>query len=232
MPSSSSPPSQRRRWISGIIIALLVAGLVYLYFRSDFDLERLTNRIAEFNPILVFALMATLPVCGFSVAVVYLVAGIKFGPVLGGVAVAGATAVHLLATHWICQTVLRAPLQRFLKRRKHELPHVPEGENASVAAMAALIPGLPYFARNYLLALTDVPLRVYFWVCLPIYVIRSYIVILLGDLGTDMSSKTFWILVSVYVLKLSICGYLLWRIRRRFKLSGHPRRQRARTAAN
>ncbi|MEO7598342.1 MAG: VTT domain-containing protein [Opitutus sp.] len=227
MPHSELTRSRRRRWLSGVLIALVAAGLVLLYFKSDFDLQRLTHRIAEFNPVIVFALMATLPVGGFSVAVVYLVAGIKFGPVLGGVAVAGATAVHLLATHWICQTVLRAPLQRFLKRRKHELPHVPEGENVSVAAMAALVPGLPYFARNYLLALTDVPLRVYFWVCLPIYVIRSYLVILLGDLGTDLNAKTFSILATVYFLKLSICGYLLWRIRRRFKLASAAKHQTA-----
>lgn len=224
MPQTESARTQRRRWITGVIVALIAAALVVLYLKSDFDLERLTNRIAEFNPIIVFILMATLPVGGFSVAVVYLVAGIKFGPVLGGVAVAGATAVHLLATHWICQTVLRAPLQRFLKRRKHELPHVPEGENASVAAMAALVPGLPYFSRNYLLALTDVPLRVYFWVCLPIYVIRSYLVILLGDLGTDLNPKTFSILATVYVIKLSICAYLLWRIRKRFKLAKGSKR--------
>jgi uncharacterized membrane protein YdjX (TVP38/TMEM64 family) len=135
------------------------------------------------------------------------------------VAVAGATAVHLILSHWICRTVLRGPLQRLLKRRNHSLPHAPEGEHASVAAMAALVPALPYFSRNYLLALTDIPLRVYFWVCLPIYVVRSYIVILLGDIGMDVSRRTLAILIGVYVLKLSICGYLLWRIRRRIKVN-------------
>jgi uncharacterized membrane protein YdjX (TVP38/TMEM64 family) len=217
-PAESSSKKKYQKWWSLLGIALLATVVVVLYLRSDLDLNDLTQRIAAFNGALVFALMALLPVAGFSVAVVYLVAGIKFGPILGGVAVAGATALHLLLTHWICQTVLRGPLQRMLERRHHRLPHVPEGENISVAAMAALIPGLPYFARNYLLALTDVPLRVYFWVCLPIYVVRSYIVILLGDLGTDVNRRTFIILVAVYVVKLSICGYLLWRIRRRFKL--------------
>jgi uncharacterized membrane protein YdjX (TVP38/TMEM64 family) len=114
-------------------------------------------------------------------------------------------------------------LQRFLKRRNHSLPHAPDGEHVSVAAMAALVPGLPYFARNYLLALTDVPLRVYFWVCLPIYLIRSYMVILLGDIGADVNRRTLTILVGVYVLKLSICGYLLWRIRRRIKQKARAR---------
>jgi len=124
----------------------------------------------------------------------------------------------LLATHWICQTVLREPLQRYLAKRNHRLPHVPEGEDVSVAAMAALVPGLPYFARNYLLALTDVPLRVYFWVCLPIYVVRSFVAIMLGDLGTEPDRGTLVLLVAVYAVKLSICAYLIWRIRRRIRL--------------
>ena len=209
--------STRQRWLTGIALVLGAALLVVLYSRSEVDLEQISHRVAEFNTAIVLLLMGTLPVVGFSVGLVYLVAGIKFGPVLGGVAVAGVTAFHLLASHWICRTVLREPLQRFLKKRNHSLPHAPAGEHASVAAMAALVPGLPYFARNYLLALTDVPLRVYFWVCLPIYVIRSYIVILLGDIGLHVSGKTLAILVGVYVLKLSICGYLLWRIRRRMK---------------
>lgn len=214
--------SLRRRW--PVVIALLVGAalLVNLYLRSDIELEQISRRIAAFNPFIVFILMATLPVGGFSIGLVYLVAGMKFGPVLGGVAVAGATAVHLILSHWICRTVLRGPLQRFLKRRNHSLPHAPEGEHASVAAMAALVPALPYFSRNYLLALTDIPLRVYFWVCLPIYVIRSYIVILLGDIGMDVSRRTLAILIGVYILKLSICGYLLWRIRRRIKDNTKP----------
>ena len=215
-----------KRWWLGFVLLLAAAVIIVVYVQSDFELERITQWIAGFNPVIVFLLMATLPVAGFSVAVIYLVAGIKFGPVLGGVAVAGATAVHLLVTHWICQSVLRGPLQRLLKRRNHSLPHVPEGEDVSVAAMAALVPGLPYFARNYLLALTDVPLRVYFWVCLPIYVARSYIVILLGDLGTDMNRHDLMILGAVYVVKLSICGYLLWRIRRRFKLASASKQPR------
>ena len=217
MPSRPSSPPSRLRWWPVVLLGLGVTALVWLYVRSDFDLERLVETIAGWNALAVFVLIALLPVTGFSVAVTYLVAGIKFGPVLGGVAVAGATAVHLLLTYWISRTFLRAPLQRFLARRKHALPHVPEGENASVAAMAALVPGLPYFARNYLLALTDMPLRIYFWVCLPIYVARSYLVILVGDLGLDLNRRSLTILGVAYGVKLAICGWLLWRIRRRIK---------------
>ncbi len=203
------------RWSLLAIAIVVVAAVAALWIRGDFDWREITARIAAFDAVAVFALMATLPIVGFSVSVTYLVAGLKFGPVLGGVAVAGATAVHLLATYWICQTMLRGPIERMLKRRGHALPHVPKGENVSVAAMAVLVPGLPYVARNLLLALTDVPLRVYFWVCLPLYVARSYVTILLGDLGMEPDRRTFMILALVYVLKLSVCAYLIWRIRRR-----------------
>jgi Uncharacterized conserved protein len=207
--------SKTWRWGVPVLALIAVAVVAILWIRGDVDWRGITTRIAEFDATAVFALMATLPIVGFSVSVTYLVAGLKFGPVMGGVAVAGATAVHLLATYWICQTILRGRIERMLRRRGHALPHVPEGENVSVAAMAVLVPGLPYVARNLLLALTDVPLRVYFWVCLPLYVARSYVTILLGDLGMEPDRKTFAILAAVYVVKLSVCAYLIWRIRRR-----------------
>lgn len=210
-------PFRFRRWLTWLLVAAAIATAAWWWWRSDYTLQSITATIASFNALVVFVLMAILPVVGFSVSVVYIVAGVKFGPILGGAAVAGATAAHLVLTHWICRSVLRERLQRFLARRNHHLPHVPAGENGSIAAMAALVPGLPYFARNYLLALTDVPLRTYFWICLPIYVARSYVAILLGDFGGEPDRETLLLLGAVYAVKLSICAYLLWRIRRRFK---------------
>lgn len=211
--------SKWRRWSLGgaVVAAAGLATVAWLW--GDFEWRDMVRTIAGFNPVAVFFLMAMLPIGGFSITVVYLVAGAKFGPVLGGVAVAGATAIHLMASFWISRSVLRDPLQRFLERRGHRLPHVPEGENVSAAAMAVLIPGPPYFARNYLLALTDVPFRIYFLVCLPLYVARSYVTILIGDLGTDPNGETLLILVGIFLLKLSICAYLIWRIRRRLRQS-------------
>lgn len=219
----ADPKDNRSRWWIGGGLLLVAVALVVVWIRTDASLKEITEAIAGLNPALVFLLMALLPIGGFSIGVVYVVAGIKFGPVLGGVAVAAATAVHLVATHWICRSILRAPLERFIQRRGHKLPHIPEGEDISVATMAALIPGPPYFARNILLALSGIRLRLYFWVCLPIYVIRSYVAILIGDLGTDLNARSISVLASVYAVKLGICAYLIWRLRKRFKLEKEHR---------
>jgi uncharacterized membrane protein YdjX (TVP38/TMEM64 family) len=83
--------------------------------------------------------------------------------------------------------------------------------------MASLVPGIPYFARNYLLALSGVPLWTYFWICLPIYVARSYLTIFLGDLSSDPDGQKLFLIVAVYALKLGICAYLIRRLRQRYK---------------
>ncbi|MEO7414899.1 MAG: VTT domain-containing protein [Opitutaceae bacterium] len=200
-----------------MIGAAVVALAIWAISTTGFDWARLQQSIASLNGPLVFALMATLPVAGFSIGIVYLVAGVKFGPVLGGVAVAGATAIHLLLTHWVSRSFLREPLLRLLARKKHHLPEIPPGENAAISVMAALVPGVPYFARNYLLALSGVPLRTYFWICLPIYVARSYVTIFLGDLSSDPSRRGLIVLVAVYAVKLGVCAFLIARLRRRYQ---------------
>ena len=219
---SARPPHRSSRWILVGLIALLV-GVAAAWIRSGATLTGITASIAGLNGFLVFLLMAILPIGGFSVSVVYVVAGIKFGAVGGGVAVAGATAIHLLGTHWICRSILRAPLLNWLQRRGHSVPVIPAGEDVSVAAMAALVPGPPYFIRNYILGLSGIPLRTYFWVCLPIYVIRSYVAIVVGKVGMGLNAKSIGVLAAVYTVKLGLCAYLLWRIRRRFQRAENAR---------
>src|SRR4051812_43746246 len=153
--------------------AFVIAAVLAIILFTDLSLDSLTGIIEGLNAVLVVPAMAILPVFGFPIVVVYLIAGARFGPFLGGGVVALATAVHLLLTFAITKTFLRRPLERFLERRHLHFPEIPADEHALIALIAALVPGLPYVVRNYVLALAGVRLRVYFWVCLPIYVARS-----------------------------------------------------------
>jgi uncharacterized membrane protein YdjX (TVP38/TMEM64 family) len=211
----------RRRWFAAAGLVAIAVAITCIFAFTEFELatvrDAVLRAISGLNAVLLFGLMATLPVAGFSVAIMYLVAGARFGPLVGGAMVAAATAVHLLLSHWISRSFLRGPIERWFKRRKHRIPEVPPGENASVAVMASLVPGIPYFARNYLLALSGVPLWTYFWICLPIYVARSYLTIFLGDLSSDPDGQKLFLIVAVYALKLGICAYLIRRLRQRYK---------------
>jgi len=136
---------------------------------------------------------------------------------MGVLVVAGITALHLLGSHWIGRGFMREPLERWLQKRRYRLPELSAGEDACVALMAVLVPGPPYFVRNYLLAVSGIPLRIYFWVCWPVYVLRSCIVIFLGDFSNGLSTKRIVILTVVFVLKVGVCALLLQRLRARFR---------------
>jgi len=208
--------SRRRLALGGFALAVLLTAMIALLWSGkwDFDWSAISDVIADFNPVVAIALMAVLPLCGFSIAIVYLIVGARFGPVAGFPVVVGLTAFHLLASFWIARGFLRGPLERLLARRGHHLPHLLPNEHASVCVLAALVPGLPYFARNYLLALTDVRLTTYFWVCLPVYVARSYIAILLGNWTSNPEQGQLAILAAVYAVKLAVCAVIVWQLRR------------------
>lgn len=207
----------RGGWLALALGVLAVGAATAFFYFTEYEWVDVRDWVAGLPVVPLLALMVLLPPLGFSISLVYLVAGARFGPWLGGAVIAGVTAAHLLLMHWIARSFMREPLERLLQRRKHHLPRAPEGENASVSVMAAVAPGLPYFSRNYLLALADVPLRVYFWVCLPLYVLRSYVSLFIGDLARTPDARQLALLAGVFALKLGICAYIIWRIRRRLK---------------
>lgn len=213
---------RRTIWSAITVTALTVAAAACVVLYTDLTWANVTAWIASLNPIAVIPLMALLPIAGFPISIVYLVAGARFGPGWGGLVVAVATASHLVGTYLIARSFLREPLKRFIERRHAHLPDIPEDEQAMVCVIAALVPGLPYVVRNYLLALAGVRFRYYFGVCLPIYVARSYVTILLGDLGSSPDGKKIVILVIVDVLKVAICALVIWRLRvHHRKFHGH-----------
>lgn len=216
MISRNDGPPGKRRWWPGILAVLVVAGLVIFYFIYKPDLKQIHTQIAGNHWLVVFLLVAILPIFGFSIAITYVVVGAKFGAGWGLVVIALASVIHLIGSHWIATSFLRKRIEAFIAKRKYKLPHVPDGENVSVSLMTAIIPGLPYFVRNYLLALAGIPLKTYFWICLPVYVFRSLLTILAADyFGDGFTAKKFVFLGGVFLVKVAICAYIIKRLRDR-----------------
>ncbi len=214
----------RKRVLRLILLATVVAAVIVLLSSEAVDLGAIRQWMQDLNPVMLILLMALLPLVGFSVSVVYLVAGAAFGGIAGFTVITAVTAVHLLGSHWLGTTFLRRPMERFLKARKVHVPEIPAGEERSLALLAVLTPGPPYFLRNYALALSGIPLRIYFWIGWPIYVLRSCIVLFLGDVGAEMNSRRMMIFGGIFLLKLSICAYIVYRVRRRY-VALHPHAQ-------
>lgn len=201
-----------RWWLIGFLLLLAAAAVFYLNHRYGF-FKHIHTHIASYHWVIVFLLVSALPVFGFSIAICYLVIGSKFGAGWGMVVITLATAVHLLGSHWIANSFLRKRIEKFIAKKKYKVPHVPEGENFSISLMTVIIPGLPYFVRNYLLALAGIPLKTYFWVCLPAYVIRSMLTIFAADFSADLTASKTAFLAGILVVKVAICAYIIKRLR-------------------
>ncbi|MEO7297078.1 MAG: hypothetical protein ABI042_00730 [Verrucomicrobiota bacterium] len=201
------------RWcITGFIIVLAAAAVLYLNHQYGL-LKNIHTHLESYHWLIVFLLVSILPVFGFSVFICYVVIGSKFGGGWGLLVVALATTVHLVGSHWIATSFLRRRIEAYIARKKYNLPHVPDGENVSVSLMTAIIPGLPYFVRNYLLALAGIPLKTYFWICWPVYLIRSMLAIFASDFSADFTSRKVIFLVSLFIVKVGICAYIIKRLR-------------------
>lgn len=198
-----------------MVVVIAVAALVHF---TEFEWAQVSEVLANVNRPLALLVMAILPIVGFPISAVYLGAGAMFGPWLGGLVVAGVTVIHVVVTHLLARTVLRRLVERWRGKWLRKLPEVPKEETATLVAMIVIVPGLPYFARNCLLAFTGVPFAYLLGVGVPLYVARSYVTIFLGNLGSDPSPRALAILGAVFVVKLGISALLFRRLKQRVRL--------------
>lgn len=210
-------PVSKRRWFYGGLAVVTLGLLAYGLTVSGFEWQSIPRAMSKLNTAAVLLLTSVLPVAGFPISMVYLLIGARFGPVVGLCVVTGITSLHLLGTHWVARSFLRKPLVRFIERRKHHVPEVPRGENGAIALMIMLAPAVPYFVRNYVLALSGIPLRVYFAIALPIHVLRSYVALFIGDIGSEPSGRAWVFLGIFYGTKLTIFAAVAWWLRARHK---------------
>lgn len=207
----------RVQWGTAALLVAVGAGLLALHF-AEFEWRELWHDVPgwlqQVNEPLALVLMATLPIIGFPVSAVYLAIGAIFGPKWGGLVVMGITLVHLAVTHVLARTLLRQRIARWRQKWNEKLPVISQGDNISLVAMIIIVPGLPYVARNCLLAVSGVPLRYLLCVGVPLYVARSYTTLFLGNLGNNHSATMFWTIGAIFVTKLAVSGLLFWRLRR------------------
>jgi uncharacterized membrane protein YdjX (TVP38/TMEM64 family) len=211
---ANHPPTSPRPWLIGGLAVLALGGAVAWIVMADVPWQAIPRAMGRLDTVAILGLTAVLPVAGFPISMVYLLLGARFGPAAGLGVVGGITAIHLLATHWITRSFLRRPLMRFMSRHHHRAPAVLPGENGAVALMIMIAPAIPYFVRNYVLALSGIPLRVYFGIALPVHVARSYVVLFLGDFGGSPTPRGLVLLGVLFALQFTILAGLAWWLRR------------------
>ena len=129
--------------------------------------------------------LAFLPALGMPAIFFTLTAGPAFAGQLGtGAVVAAALAAmtaNLILTYCLARWILRPWLARLLERLGYRLPELDSGDVTDLIVVLRVVPGVPYFAQNYLLGLADAPVVRYLLISCAVVWTYTAGIIVFGD---------------------------------------------------
>lgn len=190
------------------LIAVLAIGWFVYAHRGELNRDTLVAYGKGLHAATFILAFLILPLVGFPVSIFLFLAGVRFG-LYGGMLVSGiAVLFHNFAAFRLAHGLFRSRVRNRLRRAGHNIPSIKKEHRVWFTALFAALHGPPYIAKLYLLALTDIPLRIYFWVGAPIYVAFCIIPVGAGSAVMNFDPKWIYILVGAS-LALLIFGYWL-----------------------
>ncbi len=150
-----------------VLLIVLSAGLLLYAVQSitGFGIEDLkaffsywTDEIQTWPAILFFLMVAILPLFGFPVSPLFIIAGIRFGVAWAIPFSLAALASNMILAYWISTKLLHRLIQRIALRWGYTIPKVSRG-NANKLIFVVRVSGAPLVMQNYILGLAFAP----FW---------------------------------------------------------------------
>ncbi len=201
----------RAKWLSAALGLIVIGTVLYLY-RGRLDRESIVAFSERLPAVWVILAFLILPLCGVPIRIMLILAGFRFGFAGGMVLSAIGIFFHNYAAYFIARGSFRSSVRSFLKRSGYAIPPIQAKHRIWLTALVAAIPGPPYFAKLYLLALTDLPLRIFAGVGAPIYFLLSAVPVGIGGAVVEFEAKWFYLLAAGFVL-ITVIG--LW-LRKRY----------------
>lgn len=195
--------------IIGVLLACIAVALLY----KQIDIAAFHRRAEGINGPLIFLLMTLLPLVGFPVSVTHAVAGVRFGLPLGIALVSLSIVLQLLASYGL---VKLAP-KLFARRMESFRKRLPKAAYTPLTQFTMLLPGVPYFAQNYVLPVVGVPLGTYLLWSVPIHIVRSIVGIAFGDMSDDMTPLRIAGFVTYFVVITVTCTWSFRRLQAKMK---------------
>ncbi len=190
-------------------LLVAIAAVLWLY-RDRLDRESIVAFAEGLSLPWFLAAFFILPLFGFPITPLLVVAGIRFGFAGGMSLAAGAIFFHNVIAFRVTHGWFRVRLRNRLARAGYGIPAIDSKHQAWFTALFTAIHGPPYGAKLYLLALTDIPFRIYLWVGAPIYTFFCVIPIGVGSAVNTLKPWVIYALVGMSIALLA-AGFLLKR---------------------
>jgi len=214
-PLALGSPKERSLSIASIAVLVMLAIVALLaLFWSIWNGDTVRALKEEAGPLTFFAAMAVLPAFGFPLTPFFVIAGATFGARPGLVGSTLAFSLNLAICYWVARTGLRRVLYSLFERLDYQIPDFERTSQGAFrfVALVKMAPGVPGFAKNYLLGLVGVPFWTFFVASLLFTGLYAAALTVLGEsLGEHDLTRT---LVAAIVLLALASGWWFWRRRR------------------
>jgi uncharacterized membrane protein YdjX (TVP38/TMEM64 family) len=180
-------------------LGIVVALLIYFYYRGDLTQENLKRIAAALPTSLFLPAFLVLPLCGVPINIFLLASGMKYGFAISIAIAAVGMGMQTLAAWHLAHSLFREKLTEWLSETRFELPTIPEQHQIWVTTVFVTIPGIPYAVKLYSLALTNLPFRRYFLIVWLVHVINAIPFIGIGIAAINVN--VLW-LIALGVLGL------------------------------
>lgn len=187
----------KRHWLKLLVFVLLGSALYWFVLRqSGLSMEQLTAKVKELPAGWFVAAFLVLPLVGVPISPFLILCGVRFGFLAGMAVASAAILVHNFLAFHIVHGRLRRWIGRRLRHRGHKIPSPGERNHAWFTILFVGVQGPPYAAKLYLLALTDVPFRFYFWLGVPIYIFFGIIPV--GAGSSAVAVNPLWAYAGIF----------------------------------
>jgi len=189
-----------------VVVAIGVAAFLW----SRLDIDDLHTRAKALSGFAVIAAITFLPLVGFPVSWLHLIAGVRFD-FLGGMLVVAVTSVLHHVLGWALVRILP---DRFFARLAPWREKLRGAGHRDATLLCCLLPGMPYTVQLYLMPVLGVPFPLMFGLSAAIHTARAVVTILLGDISDDLTPPRIAALVGYYLVLFTVSALALRSLRR------------------
>ena len=143
-------------------------------------LETLLQQFETIHPVFFILGLVLLPLGPVPVSPIWLLAGMRFGPVVAMAISAFSLFLNFGLAYLLSAKLIRGPIEQILLRYKFTIPQVPEEDQAKFTFLIRLVPGNPLCVQNYLLGIIQVKPVLYFGIGIPIQLLYALTFIQFG----------------------------------------------------
>jgi len=197
-----------RRLTQALLVFAAVGGLAVFWGRLD--IADLHARAKALPAAAMVAAIAVLPLAGFPVSWLHLIAGVRFN-FLGGIVVVAVTSVLHHVLGWALVRVLPS---RWFRRLEPWRRRLAGAGHRDATLLCCLLPGMPYTVQLYLMPLLGTPFRLMFGLSALLHTARAIVTILFGDFSDDLTPLRLASLAAYYAVLAAVSTLAIARLRR------------------